>query len=451
MAHDDFSGTRPRFRTTHLFTVLTCFVWAVVAPADEPPAPPANAPQEISDSTPPDAPDDENGDGFVKRRFRSVFGDDHTNGNGEGARPHWGPLYLSPTIVSTGSSVGPRLELWQPDLAGSGLDVHAAAAYSVRQYAYYGLRLGRLPRRHGGPPALSTASDRFAPLTDIERLSGVESRFDLYAGYRHRDYPEEDFYGIGLGTSDDDRTDYRLRDDFVELVAAYHFSPRFALTARGGLLRTSLGAGRDAAFPDLASRFDDATAPGLGHPPDEVILTAGLLADLRDEPGNPHRGTLLTAGLSRYQDTSGGAFEFTRAAVDVRLYVPLGTHRHVIATRALASFDWPDAGSRVPFYLQSSLGGSQVLRGYPAFRFRDDRLVALSAEYRWELLSKLELAAFYDAGQVAPETSDLRLADLRTGWGAGVRLKSRRDVLLRFDVARSREATRYLIKLSPAF
>ena len=130
---------------------------------------------------------------------------------------------------------------------------------------------------------------------------------------------------------------------------------------------------------------------------------------------------------------------------------PHGVFSHVIAARAVTSVDRPDAGHRVPFFLQSSLGGSQLLRGYPAFRFRDEAVLAFAAEYRFEVVPRLELAAFVDAGQVAPDFSALSLSDLRTGWGVGARLKSTRRVLLRFDVARSSEATRYLIKLTPSF
>jgi outer membrane protein assembly factor BamA len=123
----------------------------------------------------------------------------------------------------------------------------------------------------------------------------------------------------------------------------------------------------------------------------------------------------------------------------------------VLATRAIGSFDGPDSDSRIPFYLQSSLGGSQILRGYAGFRFRDHQVIAFSAEYRFEPIPRLEFAVFYDAGQVARERSGLSFGDMHTGWGGGVRIKSTRKVLFRFDVAHSREDTRYLVKLGPSF
>ena len=38
----------------------------------------------------------------------------------------------------------------------------------------------------------------------------------------------------------------------------------------------------------------------------------------------------------------------------------------------------------------------------PALRFRDDNLLLLQAEYRWEIFTALDGAIFYDAGKVAP-------------------------------------------------
>jgi len=40
---------------------------------------------------------------------------------------------------------------------------------------------------------------------------------------------------------------------------------------------------------------------------------------------------------------------------------------------------------------------------------------------------------------------------VKTGWGGGVRYKSKRRVLARFDVAYSPEGTRYLVKFGPSF
>jgi hypothetical protein len=400
----------------------------------------------------PSSKDDKGSGSSFKGKIHSAFSDDQNDEDQDHERLHWGPIYPSLAVVSSGASVGPKLQFWKRDLGGSELDFHASAAYSIRRYQHYAARFGLLPERTGRPPSFYTGSERLFPLSDLEKLSGVENHFVLYGGYRFRDFPEEDFYGVGFDTLKGDRGDFRLHDHLFEVVTAYHFSPRVAVTAKAGWLDTSLRQGRDDRVADLPARFSDATAPGLSGTPQELMFTGGVLVDLRDEPGNPHGGMLFLASLTRFEERRGRPFEFTRAASDLRVYLPLFSPRHVIATRGLVSVDWPDAGNRVPFYLQSSLGGTRVLRGYPSFRFRDDALVAFSAEYRFEpIADKLELALFYDAGQVAPHESQLRFSDFRSAWGAGIRIKSAEKLRLRFDVAKSREATRYLVKLSPSF
>ena len=92
-----------------------------------------------------------------------------------------------------------------------------------------------------------------------------------------------------------------------------------------------------------------------------------------------------------------------------------------------------------------------MLRGYDSFRFRDDKLLALAAEYRFELRPKIELALIYSTGKVFPTMSELDLHDLRRSLGAGMRLKSARTVHLRLDVLHSPEGTRLDLKLKPSF
>lgn len=92
-----------------------------------------------------------------------------------------------------------------------------------------------------------------------------------------------------------------------------------------------------------------------------------------------------------------------------------------------------------------------MLRGYSSFRFRDDKLLALGAEYRFELRPKIELALIYSTGKVFPTMSEFDLLNLRRSWGAGIRLKSPRTVRLRLDVLHSSEGTRMDLKLGQSF
>ena len=384
--------------------------------------------------------------GLVKRTVGSFLSDD---GAGEGRGLHLGPFAPRIEIVSSGGGPAPMLHFWAPDIGGTPFDVHASASYSVFKYQYYDLQVGLVPHEAKSVPRVERGTIALFPLSDLEKTAAVPG-FNIYASARYRDYPREDFYGIGATSFQLDRTDYRLKDGLYEGIVRFRVA-HLSFMGRAGLLQTSIRPGADSAFPNTEISNDEVTAPGLLLSPDFVHLSGGAWLELRDEPGNPHRGVSLGVAFSRFDDRHGNAFQFNRAIVDAREYIPLGSNRHVVALRQVTSLDEPDAGSSVPFYMHSTLGGSRFLRGYGSFRFRDDKLLALAGEYRFELRPKIELALIYETGKVFPTTREFDLSNLRRSWGAGIRLKSRRNVHLRLDVLRSPEGTRLDFKLGPSF
>ena len=72
-------------------------------------------------------------------------------------------------------------------------------------------------------------------------------------------------------------------------------------------------------------------------------------------------------------------------------------------------------------------------------------------EYRWEANTAIELALFLDAGTVSNVGESLSFDDLKTDWGVGVRLKTLRSVLFRFDLAWSNETTKTVVRVNAVF
>jgi outer membrane protein assembly factor BamA len=105
----------------------------------------------------------------------------------------------------------------------------------------------------------------------------------------------------------------------------------------------------------------------------------------------------------------------------------------------------------VPFYLQPTLGGSNDLRGFRAYRFYDNAAMVLNAEYRWEVFSGMDMAIFGDAGKVAPRWRDLDLSDLEASYGFGMRFNVRNAVFLRIDTAFSHEGFQIWFKFNNVF
>jgi outer membrane protein assembly factor BamA len=383
--------------------------------------------------------------GLVKRAIESFFSDNKKEGPGL----HFGPFAPRVVVVSSGAGPAPMLHFWAPDIGGTRLDIHASASYSIFKYQYYDLQVGLVPNEEKHLPRVERGTSGFFPLSDLEKTAAVPG-FNVYASARFRDYPREDFYGIGSASLRSDHTGYRLKDTLYQGVVRYRIG-HFSFMGRAGLLETAIRPGTESALTDAQISYDETTAPGLFRSPDFVTASVGAWLERRDEPDNPHRGISLGASLARFEARHHDAFHFNRLVVDAREYIPLGSKRHVVALRQVTSLDDPDAGSKVPFYLQSTLGGSTFLRGYSSFRFRDDKLLAFVGEYRFELVPKVELALLYETAKVFPTMGDFGLRNLRRSYGAGVRLKSPKKVRLRLDVLHSVESTRVHVKLDPSF
>ena len=93
----------------------------------------------------------------------------------------------------------------------------------------------------------------------------------------------------------------------------------------------------------------------------------------------------------------------------------------------------------VPVYFMPTIGDNDSLRGFARQRFRDNHALILSAEHRWYVFRGLDMAVFADAGKVFPRKAQLDLSHLEASWGVGFRTRIRDTVIMRTDVAVSRE------------
>ncbi len=359
---------------------------------------------------------------------------------------NYGGVYLRMGNLAQRSAFALGVRTWQPSIGGTWLDLQGSAAYSNRRYQSYDLQLGRVPQAH---PEI--AMDAFNPLS----LSPQETvkdpdRFTLYADLAYRDRPQEHFFGAGPESSISDLSAFRLQQISYDVVGGFRPARLLSAEVRMGLVSVDLGSSSDRFTPGVEQLFDS-TAPGLSQQPDFIRLRADLRLDSRDRPGNPHSGGFVGLSFARFDQREGQRFEFNRVALDARHYLSLGSVQRVLALRFFTSRDDAGAGSSVPFYLRRALGGANTLRGFQDQRFRDNGLIYLSGEYRWEAAPALELAVFYDAGKVFDSRSDFGLSGMEKSIGWGIRFKNHRRVLVRFDFAKSREDTRTHVTIGPSF
>jgi outer membrane protein assembly factor BamA len=342
-----------------------------------------------------------------------------TPGGGyKGLRPRLGGL-------STGSGFAFGIQFDRVQMLQNQVDFSLQAAASRREYQLYQSKI------------------------DLPRLAG--ERVFISATAAHRAMPQEDYFGLGARSSSAARSNYLHEDSLYSLGGGVRPLPWLRAGADIGWLQLNVGSGTDPRFATTERVFTDANTPGLDRQPDFLKAQWWAAIDTRDSAGNPRSGGYYGATYTTYADRSFDEFGFARFQTELQQYVPFSAGHRVIAMRFRAAFDDPKQGQRVPFYLQQTLGGSNDLRGFREFRFRDKNLMVSNLEYRWEAFSGLDMALFADAGKVFGSLDDLNLNNLETSYGLGFRFNTEKNVFWRIDIARSREGTRAFIKFENIF
>ena len=121
------------------------------------------------------------------------------------------------------------------------------------------------------------------------------------------------------------------------------------------------------------------------------------------------------------------------------------------ATSLTPSSDFTDGERPTPFYLQQHLGGSDSIRALRSYRFQDQALFVVSAEYRWRAHRYLDIVPFIDAGTAAPSLSRLSFNSVNIAPGIAVRARTDRRTIARVELAKGPEGYRLLVGTGPSF
>ncbi len=275
---------------------------------------------------------------------------------------------------------------------------------------------------------------------------------------------ENEFWGLGNASPEDSRTVFRVAQIAAGGAFGVRLMPWLSVAATASRLAPGIKA-PGSTTPAITGLFDESTAPGLTRQP--PFLRSGIAVDLDYRDSMPptrtavrldrlplagaSRGGRYQATLASYHDQEFNRYSFRRTTIDLQQFVPLLHGHRVLAFRALAVLSDPSGDQVVPFYLSPTLGGLSVGRGYPTFRFRDRNLLALQAEYRYQVSPLVAGAIFVDAGQVAPRVRAIEWSQFKTTYGAGVRFGAAGSAALRFDLAFGGARPTFILGLGHAF
>jgi len=245
--------------------------------------------------------------------------------------------------------------------------------------------------------------------------------FDLTS--RYRNYPQEDFWGIGPETPTNARENYLFED--IDTTATLSTSAHgFRGGVTGGYVLINTGPGRDEKYPSVPESL--LTGPRYKH-------VGGFLEyDFADERTDPHKGGKYSFQWTSYLSS------FQRYAVDIRHFLPV-TSTDRIALRMQTLFTHSSSQTEIPFFMLPTVGGTDTVRGFNQYRFRDRNALIMNSEYRKPLGGFLDVVAFADAGRVFSKSMNLGLSDLHASYGVGARVKFGSRVFFGIDVGFSDE------------
>jgi hypothetical protein len=279
----------------------------------------------------------------------------------------------------------------------------------------------------------------------------ANGRLQVGAVASWQDFTQISYFGAGEGSLGSARSGYRLRTTGVNGYADYRPARPITLSIGGGWLgnvQLDRQAGLFKRYPDLPVNFPDEPALQRDQP-DYLHVRAAVQVDDRDTPEHPERGGVLRASVAGFVDQTAGDGSFQRIELEAMRVFPVIAHKWLLIGQGAVLLTRVPEGHAIPFYHLATLGGSQSLRAYPAFRFADRHVDLARLESRWALFTHLDLAGFAEAGGVARNVSALNLS-IRS-YGLGIRLHAHDTTVARLDAAHGREGWHVLFSLNEPF
>ena len=287
----------------------------------------------------------------------------------------------------------------------------------------------------------------------VEAPELATNRVTIGAQAMWRDDTQVSYSGLGTSPLMADQAQYRMQSaDFVG-YGAVRPAEWLSLGAEFGWLKSPRVMETAGTFnPDYPdARVLYANDPAMSEPsqPNFTHLELSVLANTLDSRSHPTEGGLYRAALTSYFAGNGGTYSFDQWEGEAVQMVPLGDKRVVLGLHGWTVSSKVGDGHSVPFYLIPSIGGHNTLRAFDDYQFHDQNLIVANAELRVALLAHLDVAAFYDAGNVAARYRDLNFD--KTSIGAGLRLHMRKATFARLDVAHGAEGWQVMLRTSDPF
>lgn len=251
--------------------------------------------------------------------------------------------------------------------------------------------------------------------------------FQLYA--RNKQMQDLPFYGLGPDTNSSNAVHFSERDTRAGALVA---SPLTSWLSASGTFETifpAIGSVDSSKVTSIGQIYTEQTAPGLTSQPTFLHLEAFLRPHfaLWDQ----HLQFDYRFRYGYFHDTDTGRYSFRRFVADFgHSFYPESDNGHrrldsVLSARFRLAMADASSGNAVPFYLQETIGGSDIdnqptLRAFRDLRFRAPNSFLIQTEYDRRIYGPVGVLIFYDAGKVAFSRGDLNFTNMHQGFGGGL-------------------------------
>jgi hypothetical protein len=311
---------------------------------------------------------------------------------------------------------------WQNAYSGGGFTLGAGYMRHVTSYNLVDVRASFTPSGYKRLEA-----EFLAP--EFMRRHGTLS---VIGGWREA--TQVNFYGLGMATTVDNRTNYGFTQPYLHARLEV-FPTRNLFVVRGNAEVSQWKQGSSSgSVPSVETVYTPATLPGLGAQP--VYLHTQAMAGLDSRParGYTRRGGFYGVTFHDYTDAD-SAYGFNQVDYEALQHFPILREAWVIALHAFAQTTYDKSAQTIPFFMMPSFSGGSDLRAFSSWRLRDLNSLLLQAEWRANVNRFLEMALFYDVGKVAARRSDLTLVGMKSDYGLGFRFHGPMSTPLRIELA----------------
>lgn len=266
-----------------------------------------------------------------------------------------------------------------------------------------------------------------SPTTDDRHINAT-----LFA--QHRALPELTYFGLGDLSSVTNESLYGLEDTSVGGKLSVPLPLDFAISGNFGGLWAGPESFHGSSTPSIEEIFTPANTPALNT--STTYVSSGVSIDWThplEQCLHCWFRTDITAGFQFFHEASGEPYSFRRFHVEwTQTWHPFPDFSPDLGTVSIVSRlveSTTSAGNSVPFYLDPTIGGTDidnygVVRSYRDYRFRAPNILTFQGEYTHPLYDPVGLLFFYDVGKVALERGDLGINHMRHSFGIGFTIEA---------------------------